>query len=284
MATFFNTATLLYNGTATNSNTTVGELVQTITASKTAVSGSYAVGDTVSYVVSIVNSGTAAVNGITVTDNLGAYTPLGGTELVPLSYVADSLKYFVNGVLTATPTVTAGPPLTVTGINIPGDGNVTLIYEVTANSFAPLAQGSTITNTATVSGGGLTEAVIATAQVTAENEPRLSITKFMDPQTVVDNSELTYTFVIQNTGNTEITAADDVIVTDTFNPILNPITVTINGTAATEGTEYTYNTATGEFTTLAGAITVPAATYTQAADGTVTVTPGVNVIRVTGTI
>ncbi len=284
MATFFNTATLLYNGTATNSNTTVGELVQTITATKTAVSGSYSNGDTVSYVVSIVNSGTTAVTGLTVADDLGAYTTAGGTQAVPLDYVAGSLRFFVNGRVSAAPAVTAGPPLTITGIDVPAGGNVTLIYEATVNSFAPLAQGSTITNAATVSGGGLTEAITADAAVTAINEPRLSITKFMDPAIVVDNSELTYTFIIQNTGNTSIDAADGVIVTDTFNPILNPISVTINNTTAALGTDYTYNTATGEFATVAGALTVPAATYTQAADGTVTVTPGVTVVQVTGTV
>ncbi len=285
MATFFNTATLRYNGTATNSNTTVGELVQTITASKTAVSGNYSAGDSVTYVVSIVNSGTAAVTGLTVTDNLGAFTPVGGTQVVPLDYVDGSLRYFVNGTLSGTaPTVTAGPPLTITGINVPGGGNVTLIYEGLVNSFAPLAQGSTITNTATVNGGGLTEAITADATVTANNSPRLSITKFMDPATVVDNSDLTYTFVIQNTGNTAIEATDDITVTDNFNPILNPITVTIDGVEQTEGAGYTYNSATGAFSTTAGAITIPAATYTQAPDGTVTVTPGVTVIQVRGTI
>ncbi len=284
MATFFNTATLLYNGTATNSNTTVGELVQTITATKTALSGNYTVGEPVSFIINIVNSGTSTVTALTVTDDLGAYVTAGGGTVTPLTYVDNSLRFFVNGRVSAAPAVTAGPPMTITGIDVPAGGNVALIYEATANAFAPLAEGSSINNTATVSGGGLTEAITADATIATLNAPRLSITKSMNPTTVVDNSELTYTFIIQNTGNTAITATDIVSVTDTFNPILNPITVTINGTPAAETTAYTYNNTTGEFATVPGAITVPAATYTQGADGTVTVTPGVTVLQVTGTI
>lgn len=39
--------------------------------------------------------------GITVTDNLGAY-PFGGNTLVPLTYIAGTAKYYVNGVVQAT--------------------------------------------------------------------------------------------------------------------------------------------------------------------------------------
>ena len=53
----------------------------------------------------------------------------------------------------------------------------------------------------------------------------------------------------------------------------------------TVGTDYTYNTATGEFATVAGKITVPAATYTQnAATGLWTTTPGTATLTVSGTV
>ncbi|MFR7892993.1 MAG: hypothetical protein ACLU38_01820 [Dysosmobacter sp.] len=56
-------------------------------------------------------------------------------------------------------------------------------------------------------------------------------------------------------------------------PALTGLTVTYNGDAWTEGDNYTYDAATGTFATIAGQITVPAATYTQETDGTYTVTP-----------
>ena len=112
----------------------------------------------------------------------------------------------------------------------------------------------------------------------------MTITKAVNPTVVTGNGQLTYTFTIQNIGNTAALAADNVLITDTFNPILNPITVTYNGELWTAGTEYTYNSATGEFATTAGRITVPAASYTQNADGTWIVTPGVSTLTVTGTV
>ena len=101
----------------------------------------------------------------------------------------------------------------------------------------------------------------------------------------MDNDRVTYTFVITNTGNTPVIATDNAVITDTFDPILTNLVVTYNGTAWTEGTEYTYNAATGAFATVAGNVTVPAATYTQdPVTGIYTVTPGVATLVVTGTI
>ena len=96
---------------------------------------------------------------------------------------------------------------------------------------------------------------------------------------------LTYTFLLQNSGNTAAEAGDNVAVQDTFTPILNNITVTYNGAALAEGTDYTYNTATGEFNTIPGRLTVPAATYTQNPDtGEYITNPGVSTLTVTGTV
>jgi hypothetical protein len=91
--------------------------------------------------------------------------------------------------------------------------------------------------------------------------------------------------VIQNTGNTPAVEGDNLTVSDTFDPILSDLTVTLDGVTLTEGTDYTYNTATGEFVTVPGRITVPAATYEQdATTGVVITTPGVTVVTVTGTV
>lgn len=63
------------------------------------------------------------------------------------------------------------------------------------------------------------------------------------------------------------------------------ISDTYNGNAWTETTNYTYNETTGAFATVAGLITVPAATFAQnAAAGVITTTPGTAVVTVTGNI
>ena len=170
----------------------------------------------------------------------------------------------------------------LTIVSFPAGGNALLIYETSVTNFAPLGPEATITNTATVTGNGFDQ----TAQETIAMEPRadLSISKALCPVTVTENGQLTYTFVIENAGSVAAAAADNVVLTDTFDPKLNSIAVTFNGTPWSEGVNYTYDTTTGLFQTLPGQITVPAATYTQKADGTWSVTPGVAVLTVTGTV
>ncbi len=283
MAQFTNFATLTYSGGSTNSNTVTGELVDLAQLSKTALTDSYTQGDRVVYVISLRNTGDTALTGLTLTDDLGGYT-FGTGTVYPLSYRAGSVRYYVGGVLQAAPTVTAGPPLQFSGLTIPAGGNSLLVYETTVTAWAPLGQESTIVNTATLTGSGIVTGQTAQATVNARTGPSLAITKALSPMTVTENSRVTYTFVIQNTGNTAADAGESIVVSDTFSPILTDIQVTFGSTQWTAGEQYTYNQATGLFTTTAGAITVPAATVTQAADGTWSATPGTATLTITGTI
>jgi len=283
MAIFTNQATLSYNGTVTTSNVTTGELLEVLSVTKTALSGTYTPQDTVVYVVNLSNSGPAALTGLTVTDDLGAYAFDAGA-LTPMDYVSGTLRYFVGGVLQPTPAVTEGPTLVVSGLSVPANGSALLIYETRLNRFAPVDIESTITNTATVTGGGLTAPVSDSATIAAAAAPYLTITKSLSPLTVTENGQLTYTFVIQNTGNTPALVGDNATITDTFDPILSDLTVTFNGTPWVEGTDYTYNEATGLFATVPGRITVPAASFTQTPDGAWIILPGTATLTVTGTV
>lgn len=284
MAIFSNQATLTVGGSTTNSNIAYGEILEVLAATKTAIEGTYTPGAPVTYVVTLRNTGNAPLAGLTVTDDLGGYEFEGETRY-PLTYEEGTVALFVDGVPQAAPTVTAGPPLVVTGITVPADGDVVLVYQARVSAFAdPTAEG-TIENTVTVTGDGLAAPVTATETVTAAAAPMLTITKSITPTQVVDNDRVTYTFVIQNTGNEAVVATDDAVITDLFDPILTALTVTFNGAVWTEGVQYNYDEATGLFTTVPGQITVPAATFTQDPEtGAYTVTPGVATLVVTGTI
>ncbi len=284
MATFYNQATLSYNDTTTNSNIVAGELVEVLSMTKTATDDTYEPGDLITYIVSLVNSGTTAYTDLILTDNLGEYE-LNTLSLTPLTYVEGSLRYFVNGTLQATPSLTQGPPLNITSLTVPAGGNATLIYEARVNDFASPETTGSIVNTATLTGESVTTPLTASATVTSDTAAKLSISKSVCPETVAENGQLTYTFVIQNTGNTAAVAADNVAVTDTFNPVLSGITVTFDGTTWTSPANYSYNSTTGLFQTVAGQITIPAATYTQnETTGVWTTTPGSAILRVTGTL
>ena len=283
MATFTNMATLSYSGGVTNSNVVTGELQQTLSLTKTAVGGQYTPGGSITYAVSIVNTGTTAFTGLTLTDDLGryAFTP---EPLTPLNYVDGTVRYYLNGVLQPTPTVDVGTELVFTGLSVPAGGNATLLYKARPNAFAPLGANAVITNSVRLEGETLAAPLEAEATVQAESRPALTISKAVCPSAVSENGQLTYTFVIQNSGSAPADAAEAAVLRDTFDPILRSIAVSFNGDAWTSPEQYTYDETTGEFATVAGQLTVPAATYTQQPDGTWLTDPGVSTLVITGTV
>lgn len=284
MATIFtNQATLNYNGTQIRSNIATGSLEGVLSVTKEAVESSYGAGDTLTYVVSIVNNSDTAINGVTLTDNLGAYT-FNTSTVQPLTYAENTLQYYINGVLQTTPAVTTTTGLAVTGLHIPANGNVMLIYSADVNEYAPLDTDAEIINTVSVTGTAITEAT-ASETIPVTSEAELSILKSVTPIPVSENGELTYTFQLQNSGNTPVTEADNLTVTDTFTPTLSNLTVVFNGETMAQGTDYTYDEATGEFASVNGALSIPAATFTQdTATGEWSVTPGSSTLVITGNV
>lgn len=284
MAIFSNQATLVYNGNTVESNIAYGEILDVLAATKTAVEGTYAPGQLVTYVVTLRNTGSTILSDLNVTDDLGGYT-FNGTTVYPLTYEAGSAALFVDGIPQAAPAVVSGPPLVVSGISIPAGSDAVLVYQARANDFADPAAGGTIVNTITATGNGISTPITATETVTAAIAPQLTISKSIAPAQVVDNDRVTYTFVIQNIGNEAVVATDNAAITDVFDPILSALTVTFNGTVWTQGVQYNYNQATGVFTTNPSQIVVPAAVFTQdPVTGVYTATPGTATLIVTGTI
>ena len=132
---------------------------------------------------------------------------------------------------------------------------------------------ATITNTAVITANVVTPITVRET-INAEEQSLLTITKSVSPVPVTENGTLTYTFVIQNLGNTAATEETGVVITATF-----------NGTAWTEGADYTYDEITGMFASVAGKITVPAATYTQdTTTGAWGINPGVSTLVISGTV
>ena len=284
MLTFTNQAALSYRNRVRYSNLTTGQIADALTVSKETLTGIYGPEDDVTYVVRLTNNGTAALTDLSLTDDLGGYAFEGAT-LYPLAYQADSLRYFVNGAAQPAPTVTPGAPLTVSGITVPAGGNALIVYEATVTAFAPPAEDGSITNTVTATGAGLAAPVTASATITAVNGPELTIAKALTPETVGADRQVTYTFTIENEGNAATSPEDQVTVTDTFDPALTNLTVTLDGVPLSQPGGYAYDESTGAFATVPGILTVPAATYTQdPATGVYTAEPGEAVLVITGTI
>ena len=156
---------------------------------------------------------------------------------------------------------------------------------VISSTFDAVTIFGPFTNTVTISGGGLTAPITAEETIRPNTRPNLSISKSVDPVPVAEDGRLTYTFTIMNRGATAITGADNVSVTDTFNLVLRNLAVKFKGPQWAFTTDYTYEGTTGVFSSVAGNITVPAATYTQnATTGVWSVTPGTSTIVISGNI
>ena len=284
MASFSNQATLRYNGVSVSSNVVTGQMISPLTLTKTAGEDRYAPGDSLSYVISLVNDGSVTYEGLILTDDLGGYEVGTGTAY-PLAYVADSVRYFINGVPQPAPAVTPGGPLVISGLSVPAGGNAMLVYETEVTAAAPLLAGSVITNTAALTGAGLTAPLTAQASVSVETGAELAVVKSLFPATVAPNGQLSYTFTIQNSGNEAAGTDAGAAISDLFDPVLKNISVSLDGQPLALTTDYSYNQSSGQFDTVPGRITVPAAAYAQTAStGDWIVTPGEAVLTVTGTI
>lgn len=284
MATFSNQATLSYGGKVTNSNIVTGEITESVTAEKTALSRTYRIGQRIPFLIRIQNGGQIPFTCVTVTDDLGAYLHE-GTLFAPLSYINDSLRLFINGVPASSPTVSSPSPLTMQNLTIPAQSTLLLFYETEVNAYAPMGENVTITNTATVFGTTLPEPLTVSCTLTEADAPFLVLSKSICPCSVSENDTLSYTFVVQNIGASPALADENITIKDVLCPVLSSLSVTYNDVPWQSGVEYTYDETSGLFTSLPGQITVPAATFSQnPATCTYDLTPGVATLRISGTV
>lgn len=284
MHAFYNQATLSYNDITMNSNVVCGRYTEPLSISKSVISDSFSTGDAITYSVSIVNTAPAPCEGLILEDDLGCYSHSCGS-LVPLSYIPGTLKMYKNGVLQKDPDLCAGPNMILSGINVPACGNILILYCARANQYAPLGPSACIVNTARLSGGSLAAPIQASASLNAADSTLLTISKAICPAVISGNEPVCYTIVIQNSGSTAVNIADNVIITDIFDPVLNITGVYFNGKPWSCPENYSYNPATGLFATAANQICVPAASYSQnMSTGAWATTPGTSTLTISGNL
>lgn len=277
MAIITNQATITYqsNGvsqTAT-SNIATTNLEGPFTVTKTSLGQEYALNNDITYILTTTNNGATTLTNVQITDDLGT----GELDNAPLTYVGPAQLY-LNGILTNTLVVSQDDNQVIFTIpTLAPETTATIVYRATPNQYAPLETNSEITNTASWLADGITEETTDTNTVTVEENANVTITKAMSPDPVTSGDTLTYTFNLTNTGNID---AQNVVLTDTFDPAPTNITVTVNGVVL-QPTDYTYTNGT---LTIDSGLTVPAATYTTNPDGIVIIEPGTALITVTGTI
>ena len=287
MATIENFATVSYtSGGVTEtkvSNLAEIGLESAISFTKTTLGETYGEDEVVTYILSMTNTSTSAITNVSITDDLGTFV-FGTLELTPLTYAPPALLLIdgqdVSAQLTVE-TATAGS-LVFSFPTLPAGATANIVYRAAVNEYAPLDVEAGITNTATLTSDSDCADGTASATITAVSAANVSVFKQMSPNPVICGDTVTYTIRIYNYGNI---AAENVVLTDTFNPAPTNITVSRDGTLL-PANEYSY--VDGTLTVPAGtttAVSVPAATFVRdATTGIVTVTPGMIEYTITGTI
>lgn len=287
MATIENFATVSYTSggiTETKvSNLAEIGLESAINFTKTTLGDSYAEDEAITYILSMTNTSASAINNVSVTDNLGTFV-FGTLELTPLSYAPPALLLINGQDVSGQLSVDSTSPATLlfSFASLPAGATANIVYRASVNEYAPLELGASIENTATLTSDSDCADGTASATVNAIAAANVSVFKQMSPNPVVCGDTVTYTIRIYNYGNID---AENVILSDTFNPAPDNITVSRNGVLLLES-DYTYANETLTVpSTATNPVTVPAATFIRDANtGIVTVTPGTVEYIITGTI
>lgn len=287
MATIENFATVSYTSGGV-SETKVSNLAEiglesAISFTKTTLGESYGEDEVVTYILSMTNTSTSPITNVSVTDDLGTFL-FGTLELTPLTYASPALLLIDGQDVSTQLTVdaaTAGS-LVFSFPTLPAGATANIVYRAAVNEYAPLEVDASITNTATLTSDSDCADGTATASIGALSAANVSVFKQMSPNPVICGDTVTYTIRIYNYGNI---AAENVVLTDTFSPAPDSITVTRDGVLLAAA-DYTYENGTLTVPSSAEApVTVPAATFTrETSTGIVTVTPGMVEYIITGTI
>ena len=234
--------------TDTRCSSTVGVSVLTIAMTVSPASpATVTPGETVSYTITVTNSGTVAYTGAALTDSL--------------SGVLDDASYLNDASATAGSLSFASPNLTWTG-NLAAGASATITFSVTVNSpdTGNKSLASTITSATAGSNcaSGSTDARCATS--VAVLVPGLTMAVSAGTSTTTPGSVVQYTVTVTNSGQTAYTGA---AFTDPLSGILddasynNDVTATSGSVSFTSSTvTWTGNLAVGATATITYSVTV----------------------------
>ena len=200
---------------------TVSVLTPALTITKTASTATATPGSTVSYTITVANTGQTPYSGATVTD--------------PLTSVLDDAAYNGNAAATTGTVSFTSPTLTWTGSLNPGAA-ATITYSVTVHS--PDTGDGILANTVTSAtpgnncpAGSTDPRCTTTVTVTA-----LTITNIASVSTTTPGSVVAYTVTITNTGQAPY---DGAVVTDPLGGILDDATYNSDATATAGSVTFT---------------------------------------------
>lgn len=286
----FNTASLTFEfGSQTGcafSNTASANLLESLTMQSDSLGSSYFWGSTVVYIINVKNNSTSESRNLEISDDLASYTSKecdSSMSLTPLEYTSPSFLY-INGNFDSEifPEINTDKIIFKVS-SVPANSNITLVYKLTVNQYAPIYPESTLTNNITLNYDGAENPITSQITLTAQEKADVKIIKNMCPNNVSVGEELTYNFFLYNYGNTE---ASNVTLTDTFSPIPNITSIRVNSKEL-NFSDYSYLNGTLTVPSYGSSfnLSIPAAEFTtNNKTGLITANPGITRVVVTGKI
>ncbi len=263
------------------SNVASTAIPDSLEAAKISLETSYKANDEITYILSATNNCCCGETALTVTDNLGSFTPQSCTAAVtPLSYVGPALLFIDSVESDALNTSVFADRVMFTVPSLPSGSSAVIIYKVKVNEYADLREGAYIENSASFDYLCTGPKSVSVSHVLpVDSYADVSIIKSMNKDCSCEG--MTYRFVICNNGNAE---AADMVLTDEFDPAPEITSITVDGRLVPADL-YTY---TGGVLTLSQTgsgetITVPAAEISYSCDGA-QVSPSCLEIVIKGTL
>ena len=181
-----------------------------LTLAKTALPAIVRPGDTVTFTIVYRNTGVGSVNGVVMTD------------------ILPSNLTYINGSANNTPSYTPATHTLVWALGtVPSSGpssSAQVTFKALVDTKAQL--GTTLNNTATVTGTGITTPVTSNTTTTLVSAPSLAVTKTALPNATSPGGAVTFTISYANNGNWY---ASNAVITDKLPLHLTPVTGTYLG-------------------------------------------------------
>ncbi len=269
---------------STASATATATMNESISISVTTVEKSYYAEESIIYLITIINNG-PKIKDLTLTNNLGSYVDkqTESNNIAPLNYEGPSCMY-INGALKNLITPEIKPDKIIFSIpSIPEKSDMLIICKMVANQSAPLSLDSkikTITSLKTLDSQNSYE---TSHTIPVSKKANLKICKTITPQVFSQGETISYNITLYNYGNT---AAKNIKINDIFTPAPTLTGVTIDENEISPS-DYSYINGIFKLPAYGSEfnLEVPSANFeTDNNLGTVSITPGVTNITITGVI
>lgn len=263
MGKFVNQTQLTFGNNIIKSNIVEGEILEALIGNKVTLTDQYLFDSVITYFINLTNNSEKDISSINIEDNLATYT-INKNEYTPLDYIDGSSKLFIDGKEEQKIDIIKNKHNVIfKNITLKKNQTITLVYQGKINSYAPLGENNSIINKAKITYPNMTDSLVLESQLCYSNKANVKLEKSIDKTVYKSGEKIKHVIKILNYGINDLSLINNLTIKETFSPILKNIEVTYNGVKWTNGVNYSYNSASGNFITLSNQIALFKAKITK---------------------